>query len=103
MGSKKGREGKENFLPSLPFLLPSCSYLRRSLFGIGLARTRHYLMRASVCVCRIRRPQGFVFTAFWDGAAEVFWTAFEETVFRGKRDWRLKGMLTPHIVATFGF
>src|SRR5215468_332848 len=38
----KGKEGKENFLPSLPCLLPSYPYLRRMLFGIGVARTRHY-------------------------------------------------------------
>jgi hypothetical protein len=49
-GSRKGKEGKENFLSSLPFLLPSYSYLRRLLFGIGFARTRHCLMRASFCV-----------------------------------------------------
>jgi hypothetical protein len=45
----------------------------------------------------------FLLYGFLGWGAEVFWTAVEETVFRGKRDWRLKGMLTPHIVATFGF
>jgi len=45
----------------------------------------------------------FLLYGFLGWGAEVFWTAVEETVFRGRRDWRLKGMLTPHIVATFGF
>jgi hypothetical protein len=35
-GSRKGKEGKENFLPSLPFLLPSYSYLRWTLLALGL-------------------------------------------------------------------
>ena len=35
-GSEKGKEGKENLLPSLPFLLPSYPYLRRLLLALGL-------------------------------------------------------------------
>jgi uncharacterized membrane protein len=33
----------------------------------------------------------FLLYGFLGWGAEVFWTAVEETVFRGKRDWRLKG------------
>src|SRR5262245_10278224 len=91
-GSRKGRGGQREPFALLALFTPFLLLLAQDAFwhwacsDSTLPNARLLLRMVNKMLTR------FLLYGFLGRGEEVFWTAVEETVSRGKRDWRLKGI-----------